>query len=55
MHEIKKDPSFRKVIQSRQEFIDTEGYAALESTDLAMDQGKFLLNGLFSNKLFPED
>jgi len=53
MHEIKKDPSFRKVIQTRQEFIDTEGYPALESTDLAMDQGKFLLNGLFVKQTVP--
>ena len=47
MHAMKKDPTFRKVMETRQDLKDTEGYDWLESTELAIDKRKFLLNRLF--------
>ncbi|CAH3163084.1 unnamed protein product [Porites lobata] len=55
MHAMKKDPTFRKVMETRQDLKDTEGYDWLESTELAIDKRKFLLNRLFVKQTVPED
>ena len=47
MRTIKKNPTFRNVIETQREFKDTEGFDWLESTELAIDKRKFLLNRLF--------
>ena len=44
MHAMKKDSTFRKVMQTRQDLKDSEGYDWLESTELAVDKRKFLLD-----------
>ena len=45
MRVIEKYPTFQKVIETRlREFKDTEGFDWLESTELAIDKRKFLLN-----------
>ena len=41
---MKKDLTFRKVMETQQDLKDTEGYDWLESTELAIDKWKFLLN-----------
>ena len=55
MHAMKKDPTFRKVMETRQDLKDTEGYDWMESTELAIDKRKFLLNRLFVKQTVPED
>ncbi|KAL9986036.1 hypothetical protein ACROYT_G000097 [Oculina patagonica] len=55
MHAMKKDSTFRKVIETKNELKDTEGYDWLESTELAIDKRKFLLNRLFVKQTVPED
>ncbi|KAL9972140.1 hypothetical protein ACROYT_G018393 [Oculina patagonica] len=55
MHAIKKDSTFRKVMETKNELKDTEGYDWLESTELAIDKRKFLLNRLFVKQTVPED
>ena len=55
MHAMKKDPTFRNVMETRQDLKDTEGYDWLESTVLAIDKRKFLLNRLFVKQTVPED
>ena len=55
MHAMKKDPTFRKVMETRQDLKDTEGYDWLESTELAIDKRKFLLNRLFVKQTVSED
>ena len=55
MHAMKKDPTFRKVMETRQDLKDTERYDWLESTELAIDKRKFLLNRLFVKQTVPED
>ena len=55
MRAMKKDSTFRKVIQTQQELKDTEGFDWLESTELAIDKRKFLLNRLFVKQPVPED
>ena len=52
---MKKDPTFRKVMETRQDLKDTKGYDWLESTELAIDKWKFLLNRLFVKQTVPED
>ena len=44
-----------KVMETRQVLKDTEGYDWLESTELAIDKRKFLLNRLFVKQTVPED
>ena len=55
IHAMRKDPTFRKVMETRQDLKDTEGYDWLESTELAIDKRKFLLNRLFVKQTVPED
>ena len=44
MRAMKKDPIFKKVIETQKELKDTEGFDWLESTELAIDKRKCLLN-----------
>ena len=44
MRAMKKDPTFKKVIETQKELKDTEGFDWLEWTELAIDKRKFLLN-----------
>ena len=53
MHAMKKDSTFRKVIQTQNDLKDTEEHAWLESAELAID--KFLLNRLFDKQQVPEE
>ena len=41
---MEQDPTFPKVIETHKELKDTEGFDWLESTELAIDMQKFLLN-----------
>jgi len=47
MHAMKKDSTFQKVMQTQKDLKDTEGFGWKESTELAIDKRKFLLNRLF--------
>ena len=55
MHAMKKDSTYRKVMQTQQDLKDSEGYDWLEATELAIDKRKFLLNRLFVKQTVPED
>ena len=48
-------PTGSKLMEPRQDLKDTEGYDWLESTELAIDKRKFLLNRLFVKQTVPED
>ena len=48
-----KDPSFKKVIETQKELKDTEEFEWLESTELAIDKRKFLLNSIDCIKSSP--
>ena len=52
MRAIKKDPTFRKVMGTQEELKDTEGF---ESTELAINKQKFLLNWLYVKQPIPQD
>ena len=47
MSAMKKDSTFRKVMETQKDLKDTDGFDRLESTELAIDKRKFLLNRLF--------
>ena len=55
MRAMKKDPTFKKVIDTQKELKDTEGFDWLESTELAIDKRKFLLNRLYQKQPIPQD
>ena len=55
MRAMKKDPTFKKVMETQKELKDTEGFDWLESTELAIDQRKFLLNRLYEKPPIPQD
>ena len=51
---MKKDPTFKKVMETQKELKDTEGFDWLESTELAIDKRKFLLNRLYEKQPIPQ-
>ncbi|CAH3158533.1 unnamed protein product [Porites evermanni] len=55
MSAMKKDPTFKKVIEIQKELKDTEGFDWLESTELAIDKRKLLLNRLYQKQPIPQD
>ena len=55
MRAMKKDPTFKKVMETQKELKDTEGFDWLESTELAIDKRKFLLNRLHEKQPIPQD
>ena len=52
---MKKDPTFQKVMETQKELEDKEGFDSLESTELAIDKRKFLLNQLYEKQPIPQD
>ena len=50
---MKKDPTFKKVVETQKELKDSEGFDWLESTELAIDKRKFLLNRLYEKQPIP--
>ena len=55
MRAIKKDPAFKKVMETQKELKDWEGFDWLESTELNIDKQKFLLNRLYEKQPIPQD
>ena len=55
MRAMKKGPTFKKVMETQKELKDTEGFDWLESTELAIDKRKFLLNRLYEKQPIPQD
>ena len=55
MRAMKKDPTFKKVMETQKEVKDTEGFDWLESAELAIDKRKFLLNRLYEKQPIPQD
>ena len=51
---MKKDPTFKKAMETQRDLKDSEGFDWLESTELAIDKRKFLLNRL-CEKPIPQD
>ena len=55
MRAMKKDYTFQKVMETQKDLKDTDGFDWLESTELAIDQRKFLLNRMFVQQPIPQD
>ena len=47
---MKKDSTIHKVTETQKDLKDTEGFDWLETTELAIDKRKFLLNRLFAKQ-----
>ena len=52
---MKKDDTFQKVMETQKGLKDTDGFDWLESTELAIDNWKFLLNRWFVEQPIPQD
>ena len=52
---MKKDPTFKKVMETQKELKDSEGFDRLESTKRPIDERKFLLNRLCVKQPIPQD
>ena len=52
---MKKDYTFQKVMETQKDLKDADGFDWLESTELAIDKRKFLLNRLFVKQPIPQD
>ena len=55
MHAMKKDSTLRKVMERQKDLKDSEGFDWLESTELAIDKRKFLLNRTIVKQQVPEE
>ena len=53
MWAMKNDYTFQKVMETLKDLKDTDGFDWWESTELAIDKRKFLLNRLFVKQLLP--
>ena len=55
LHISAKLKNFRGIFISQKDLKDTDGFDWLESTELAMDKRKFLLNRMFVEQPIPQD
>ena len=55
MRAMKKDYTFQKVMETQKDLKDTDGFDWLESTELAIDERKFLLHRMFVEQPIPQD
>ena len=55
MRAMKKDYTFQKLIETQKNLKDSDGFDWLESTELAIDKRKFLLNRMFVKQPLPQD
>jgi len=55
MRAMKKDYTFQEVMETQKDLKDTDGFDWLESTDLAIEKRKLLLNRLFVKQPIPQD
>ena len=55
MRAMKKYYTFQKVMETQKDLKDTDGFDWLESTELAVDKRKLLLNRLFVKQPIPQD
>ena len=52
---MKKDPTFKKVMETQKQLKDSEGFDRLESTKRPIDERKFLLNRLYVKQPIPQN
>ena len=55
MREMKKDPTFKKVMETPKALKNSEGFDWTESIELAIDKRKFLLNRMYEKQPIPQD
>ena len=55
IRELRRDRIHKKVMQTRDEFIDNDGFDAEEALEAAVNKRKFLLKKLLQNEQFDEE
>ena len=54
MHQLKGDPTYKKLMATKRSLMDEEDYDWYEATELAIHKRKFLLNKLFAKVEIPK-
>ena len=55
MHHLKKDPTYKKIMATKQNLMDVDDYSWEEATESAIHQRKYLLNKLFVKEEVPHE
>ena len=55
MKQLKRDPVHRKIMKTRDDFIDNDDFDTDEALEAAIDKRKFLLKRLLKQYTFPEE
>ena len=55
MKQLKNDPVHKKIMQTRDAFMDSDDFDPEEAIEAAVDKGKFLINRLLKDYSFSED
>ena len=55
MRAMKKEPTFKKVMETQKELKDTEGFDWLELSELAIDEQKILTQSIVWKQPIPQD
>ena len=55
MKALNEDDTFQAIMETRDQLMEQKGYDWLESTELAIDERRFLLNRMFEAEPVPED
>ena len=55
MHEMKRDPYYKKIAKTREDLMNNDDYDWYEATEAAIHARKFLLNKLFHEKELPQE
>ena len=54
IHLLRKDPTYKKIMETKKNLMDTENYDWEEATESAIHQRKYLLNKLFVKQNIPK-
>ena len=54
MRNLKKDPLYKKILETMKNFMDDDDFDWTEAAEAAIDKRKFLLNKLFGKQSIPE-
>ena len=55
MKQLKNDPVHKKIMQTRDAFMDSDDFDPEEAMEAAVDKRKFLINRLLKDYSFSED
>jgi len=55
IHNLKKEPIYKKIVETKDNFVDNEDYDWEEAMESAINKRKYLLKGFFENVALPKN